>query len=154
MQVAGALAAHDSESKISPLSKPLGTLAGFMKAAELLRLDLLSWSAGPIPQARDRFSALCCSAITIPTRLVFAGRVGSGINQTELERLWRRRQPLATDKMPLEVIPGSPSLIRPMLPLKITWYDISYTWLSERIDFRLFCLYFFHGLQDKTDQAF
>jgi ATP-dependent DNA ligase len=38
-------------------------------------------------------------------RLVFAGRVGSGISQTELERLWRRLQPLATDKMPLEVPP-------------------------------------------------
>jgi len=38
-------------------------------------------------------------------RLVFAGRVGSGISQTEPERLWRRLQPLATDKMPLEVPP-------------------------------------------------
>ena len=38
-------------------------------------------------------------------RLVFAGRVGSGISQTEPGRLWRRLQPLATDKMPLEVPP-------------------------------------------------
>ena len=50
-------------------------------------------------------------------RLIFAGRVGSGINQTELERLWRRLQPLATDKMPLEVPPpggsrfGSPLVL-------------------------------------------
>jgi bifunctional non-homologous end joining protein LigD len=33
--------------------------------------------------------------------LVYAGRVGTGIKQAELERLWRRLQPLATDKMPL-----------------------------------------------------
>jgi bifunctional non-homologous end joining protein LigD len=34
-------------------------------------------------------------------RLVFAGRVGSGITQTELERLWQKLQPLATGTMPL-----------------------------------------------------
>jgi bifunctional non-homologous end joining protein LigD len=50
-------------------------------------------------------------------RLVYAGRVGSGINQAELERLWRKLQPLATDKMPLEVPPprssrfGSPLVL-------------------------------------------
>jgi len=38
-------------------------------------------------------------------RLVYAGRVGSGINTVELERLWRRLQPLAVSKMPLEVAP-------------------------------------------------
>jgi ATP-dependent DNA ligase len=38
-------------------------------------------------------------------RLVYAGRVGTGIRQAELERLWRRLRPLATDKMPLEVAP-------------------------------------------------
>ena len=35
-------------------------------------------------------------------RLVYAGRVGSGINQAELARLWRILQPLATEKMPLQ----------------------------------------------------
>ena len=38
-------------------------------------------------------------------RLVYAGRVGTGINTAELERLWRRLQPLATDRMPLDVPP-------------------------------------------------
>src|SRR5215469_3716565 len=38
-------------------------------------------------------------------RLVYAGRAGTGINTAELERLWHRLQPLATDKMPLEVPP-------------------------------------------------
>ncbi len=50
-------------------------------------------------------------------RLVYAGRVGAGITQAELERLWRRLQPLAIDKMALEVPPprssrfGSPLVL-------------------------------------------
>jgi ATP-dependent DNA ligase len=36
-------------------------------------------------------------------RLVCAGRASTGINTAELKRLWHRLQPLATDKMPLEV---------------------------------------------------
>ena len=42
-------------------------------------------------------------------RLVYAGRAGTGIKQAELERLWRRLQPLATSKMPLEVPPARTS---------------------------------------------
>jgi DNA ligase D-like protein (predicted ligase) len=38
-------------------------------------------------------------------RLVYAGRAGTGIKQAELERLWRRLQPLTTDRMPLDVPP-------------------------------------------------
>ena len=50
-------------------------------------------------------------------RLVYAGRVGSGINTAELERLWQRLQPLATDKMRLDLPPprstrfGSPLVL-------------------------------------------
>jgi DNA ligase D-like protein (predicted ligase) len=50
-------------------------------------------------------------------RLVYAGRVGTGIDHAELERLWRRLQPLATTDMPLEVPPprnarfGSPLVL-------------------------------------------
>ena len=36
-------------------------------------------------------------------RLIYAGRAGTGIDNAELERLWRRLQPLATDRMPLDV---------------------------------------------------
>jgi DNA ligase D-like protein (predicted ligase) len=38
-------------------------------------------------------------------RLVYAGRAGTGIKQAELERLWRRLQPLAVSEMPLAVPP-------------------------------------------------
>jgi ATP-dependent DNA ligase len=34
-------------------------------------------------------------------KLVYVGRAGTGINTTDLQRLWRRLQPLAVDKMPL-----------------------------------------------------
>src|SRR6202040_3592224 len=36
-------------------------------------------------------------------RLVYAGRAGTGIKQAELERLWRRLQPLSIGTMPLDV---------------------------------------------------
>ena len=38
-------------------------------------------------------------------RLVYAGRVGTGIDHAELECLWRRLRPLATSDMPLDVPP-------------------------------------------------
>jgi bifunctional non-homologous end joining protein LigD len=71
-------------------------------------------------------------------RLVYAGRAGTGIKDTELERLWRRLQPLAVSKMPLEVPPprstrfGSPLVlsrvhwVRPVLVAEVkylTWTD-------------------------------
>ena len=71
-------------------------------------------------------------------RLVYAGRAGTGINTAELERLWRRLQPLAIDKMPLDVPPprtsrfGSPLVlsrvhwVRPELVAEVkflTWTD-------------------------------
>jgi bifunctional non-homologous end joining protein LigD len=71
-------------------------------------------------------------------RLVYAGRVGTGINTAELERLWYRLQPLAVDKMPLDVPPprstrfGSPLVlnrvhwVRPELVVEVkflTWTD-------------------------------
>jgi bifunctional non-homologous end joining protein LigD len=55
-------------------------------------------------------------------RLVYAGRAGTGINQAELERLWRRLQPLATDKMPLEVPPPRSSRFgSPLVLSRVHW---------------------------------
>ena len=71
-------------------------------------------------------------------RLIYAGRAGVGINQSELERLWRRLQPLAVREMPLDVPPprtsrfGSPLVlsrvhwVRPELVAEVkflTWTD-------------------------------
>ena len=71
-------------------------------------------------------------------RLVYAGRVGAGIDYAELGRLWRRLEQLATSKMPLEVAPprsnrfGSPLVLsrvhwaRPELVVEVkylSWTD-------------------------------
>ena len=74
-----------------------------------------------------------------PTRQHISGWApGTGIKQAELERLWRRLQPLATSEMPLEVPPprtsrfGSPLVlsrvhwVRPELVAEVkflTWTD-------------------------------
>jgi DNA ligase D-like protein (predicted ligase) len=71
-------------------------------------------------------------------RLIYAGRAGTGIDYAELERLWRRLQPLATFDMPLDIPPprdsrfGSPLTlsrvhwVRPELVAEVkylTWTD-------------------------------
>jgi bifunctional non-homologous end joining protein LigD len=73
--------------------------------------------------------------------LVYAGRVGAGINRAELERLWRRLQPLATSEMPLEVPPprnsrfGSPLVlsrvhwVRPELVAEVKYL----TWTGDNL---------------------
>ena len=88
--------------------------------------------------ARPFLGALLLGYYDPGGRLVYAGRVGTGINQAELARLWRRLQPLAIDKMPLDVAPprstrfGSPLVlsrvhwVRPELVAEVkflTWTD-------------------------------
>jgi DNA ligase D-like protein (predicted ligase) len=88
--------------------------------------------------SRPRLGALLLAYYDPDGRLVYAGRAGTGIKQAELERLWRRLQPMATDKMPLGVPPprdsrfGSPLVlsrvhwVRPELVAEVkylTWTD-------------------------------
>jgi ATP-dependent DNA ligase len=55
-------------------------------------------------------------------RLTYAGRVGTGINQAELARLSRRLQPLAIDKMPLNVAPPrSTRFASPLVLSRVHW---------------------------------
>ena len=55
-------------------------------------------------------------------RLVYAGRAGTGIDYAELERLWRRLQPLATSKMPLDEPPPRDSRFGSPLTLsRVHW---------------------------------
>jgi DNA ligase D-like protein (predicted ligase) len=70
------------------------------------------------PEGRRQWlGALLLAYYDRDSRLVYAGRVGTGINTTELERLWHRLQPLAVTKMPLDVPPprstrfGSPLVL-------------------------------------------
>jgi ATP-dependent DNA ligase len=96
-------------------------------------------SAGPIPEgARPWLGSLLLACYDTEGRLVYAGRAGVGINEAELERLWRRLQPLATREMPLDLPPprtsrfGSPLVlsrvhwVRPELVAEVkflTWTD-------------------------------
>jgi DNA ligase D-like protein (predicted ligase) len=74
-------------------------------------------------------------------QLVYAGRVGTGIGQAELGRLWHRLQPLATSEMPLQVAPprtnrfGSPLVlsrvhwVRPELVVEVKYL----TWTGDNL---------------------
>src|SRR6516164_9252631 len=55
-------------------------------------------------------------------RLIYAGRAGTGIDYAELERLWRRLQPLAISKMPLDIPPPRDSRFGSPLTLsRVHW---------------------------------
>jgi bifunctional non-homologous end joining protein LigD len=74
-------------------------------------------------------------------RLIYAGRAGSGMNNAELERVWRRLQPLAMDTMPLDLPPprdnrfGSPLVlsrvhwVRPELVAEVKFL----TWTADNL---------------------
>jgi DNA ligase D-like protein (predicted ligase) len=88
--------------------------------------------------ARPWLGALLLAYYDPDGRLVYAGRVGTGIDHAELGRLWRLLQPLATSEMPLDKAPprtnrfGSPLVlsrvhwVRPELVAEVkylTWTD-------------------------------
>ena len=55
-------------------------------------------------------------------RLIYAGRVGSGIDNAELERLWRRLKPLEAERMPLDVAPPRGSRFgSPLVLSRVHW---------------------------------
>jgi ATP-dependent DNA ligase len=55
-------------------------------------------------------------------RLVYAGKVGTGIGHAELERLLRHLQPLATPDMPLDVAPPRTSRFgTPLVLSRVHW---------------------------------
>ena len=68
-------------------------------------------------------------------KLIYAGRVGTGMPVAELERLWRRLHPLAVDKMPLSAPPprgsrfGSPLVlsrvhwVRPEMVVEVSYVE-------------------------------
>jgi bifunctional non-homologous end joining protein LigD len=74
-------------------------------------------------------------------RLVYAGRVGTGINTAELERLWRRLHPLAVNKMPLDVPPPrSTRFGSPLVLSRVHWVRPEYvaevkflTWTDDNL---------------------
>jgi bifunctional non-homologous end joining protein LigD len=66
---------------------------------------------------RPHIGALLLGYYDPDGRLIYAGRAGTSMDNAELQRVWRRLQPLAIDTMPLEVAPprstrfGSPLVL-------------------------------------------
>jgi len=100
---------------------------------------VVGWTA---PEGRRPYLGALLLAYYDPDgRLIYAGRAGTGMNDAELQRLWRRLQPLATDKMPLEVPPprstrfGSPLVlsrvhwVRPELVAEVKFL----TWTEDNL---------------------
>ena len=105
MQAAGALAALDSESKLVHYRVRLAP----RRARESRRIVgvwvclVVGWTD---PEgSRPYLGALLLAYHGPYGKLIYAGRVDTGIDTAELERLWRRLQPLATDRMPLDTPP-------------------------------------------------
>jgi DNA ligase D-like protein (predicted ligase) len=72
--------------------------------------------------ARPRLGALLLAYYDPDGRLIYAGRAGTGIDHAELERLWRRLQPLTTPKMPLDVPPPRDSRFgSPLVLSRVHW---------------------------------
>jgi ATP-dependent DNA ligase len=118
------------------------TWLGLWLKVKCLHRENSCWSPGPIPKARSRGSLRCCSPITVLTGgLVYAGRVGTGIKRTELERLWQPLQPLAISKMPLEVQPPRTSRFgSPLVLSRVHWVkpefvaEVKYlTWTDDNL---------------------
>lgn len=89
--------------------------------------------------SRPYVGALLLGYYTPDGRLIYAGRVGTGMRVAELRRVYDRLQPLAIDKMPLDVPPprdsrfGSPLVlsrvhwVRPELVAEVTFL----TWTAD-----------------------
>ena len=72
--------------------------------------------------ARPWLGALLLAYTDPDGRLTYAGRVGTGIDNAELERLWRRLQPLASPAMPLDVAPPrSTRFNSPLVLSRVPW---------------------------------
>jgi ATP-dependent DNA ligase len=81
---------------------------------------VIGWT--DIEGSRPRLGALLLGYFDPDGQLVYAGRVGTGIKQAELQRLWRRLQPLATPDMPLEVPPSrSTRFGSPLVLSRVHW---------------------------------
>jgi ATP-dependent DNA ligase len=113
-----------------------------VKAAEVLRFEFALVVGWTDPEgARPWVGALLLAYYDPGGRLVYAGRVGTGIDHAELKRLWRRLQPRAMSKMPLDVPPPRTSRFGASLVLsRVHWVrpelvvEVEYlTWTSDSL---------------------
>ena len=94
---------------------------------------VVGWSD---PEGGPRLiGSLLLGYYTPEDKLIYAGRVGTGMSVAELERLWQRLQPLVVDEMPLAEAPprgtrfGSPLVlsrvhwVRPKIVVEVTYVE-------------------------------
>ena len=86
---------------------------------------------------RHRIGALLLAYHTGDGKLIYAGRVGTGMPVAELERLYGRLQPLAVERMPLSEPPprggrfGSPLVlsrvhwVRPEMVVEVSYVEMT-----------------------------
>jgi ATP-dependent DNA ligase len=84
---------------------------------------------------RHRVGSLLLGYYTSEGKLIYAGRVGTGMSVAELERVWQRLLPVAVDKMPLSEPPprgsrfGSPLVlsrvhwVRPEMVVEVSFVE-------------------------------
>jgi len=84
---------------------------------------------------RHRIGSLLLGYYTPDGKLIYAGRVGTGMPVAELERLWQRLRPLVVDEMPLDEPPprgtrfGSPLVlsrvhwVRPEMVAEVSYVE-------------------------------
>ena len=89
--------------------------------------------------SRHRLGSLLLGYYTPGGKLIYAGRAGTGMDRQELERLWRKLQPLAVNKMPLaEAPPRGSRFGTPLVLSRVHWVrpelvvEVSYlTWTGD-----------------------
>jgi ATP-dependent DNA ligase len=99
---------------------------------------VVGWS-DPEGTRHRRLGSLLLGYYTSDGKLTYAGRAGTGMSDNELERLWRKLQPLAIDKMPLaEPPPRSSRFGSPLVLSRVHWVrpemvvEVSYlTWTED-----------------------
>ena len=100
-----ALAVEGIVSKRADASYAPGNRGLWLKVKCLNREEFVVIGWTDPEGARPFLGALLLGYYDPDGRLTYAGRVGTGISQAKLARLWRRLQPLVIDTMPLDVPP-------------------------------------------------
>src|SRR5215471_1777490 len=106
-----------TDAPYTPSNRGLWRKVKCLNRAEFV---VVGWSE---PEGRRPYlGALLLGYYDPDGKLIYAGRVGSGIENAELERLRRRLQPLATNTMPLDVAPPRGSRFgSPLVLSRVHW---------------------------------
>jgi bifunctional non-homologous end joining protein LigD len=115
------------------LAKNVTSIYESRRSRDWLKLKLTSEQefviAGYTPGERDTFGSLALGFHDEDGKLAYAGNVGTGFDERTLQDLWKRLQPLVTDKSSLErgdKIPRGTVWVRPELIAQVkfaNWTD-------------------------------